>query len=192
MSPTAVWVLRFFWCKSIFSRFLCLSWWPAGLTSCLPPSSNLVRHGRRERENVVVGSSGGVFYSGDGLTGEGGDLAPTLEEVIEKLSWTQLITSSLGFLGHSFIHEHKILDWCASSGGKETAKDVLTELTVGPLESSAWCRWSKAEALFYAPVLPVRTHDFSDPTSLYSETHSRFETNVKRTASNIFLRKHPQ
>lgn len=39
----------------------------------------------RQRKRVCSGS-GGVFYSGDGLTGEGGDLAPTLEEVIGKLS----------------------------------------------------------------------------------------------------------
>lgn len=90
-----------FRCTSSFSRFLCLSWWPAGLTSCLPLPLNLVGqrgNGRcmseRESEYIVVIGGG---YSGDGLTGVGGFC---------ELSWTPLILIPLGvWWGHSSVHD---------------------------------------------------------------------------------------
>lgn len=80
-----------FWCKSTFSRFLCLSWWPAGLTSCLPtlPQSEV---GERGKVCVWVkewvSSGGGVFLFRRWINRSKGAVVPTLEEGIRKLSST--------------------------------------------------------------------------------------------------------
>lgn len=114
-----------FWCTSSFSRFLCLSWWPAGLTSCLPLPLNLVGqrgNGRcmseRESEYIVVIGGG---YSGDGLTGVGGFGTSTRGSVL----WVELSSThphSSGGLVGSFISP-----WRAVSGGKEEVCEVVTD-----------------------------------------------------------------
>lgn len=109
-----------FSCQSTFSRFLCLSWWPAGLTSCIPPHSpKLVRHGGNGRLHIWIKILTAVrvewvqFNFGYELTEETGHLAPPLLNIICNLSFSPLIREvfwefdvATTFLSiHLFIHD---------------------------------------------------------------------------------------
>lgn len=78
--------------------------------ACPLPLSVVGQRGNRRRvcvsERVSIRVAlGGVFYSGDGLTGEGGGtLAPLFQEVIWELNWAPLILSPPGLQCSRAIH----------------------------------------------------------------------------------------
>lgn len=143
-----------------WSYILCLTslppiWWDRG-----------VMGGVCESEYVV----GGVFHSRDGLAGEGGALAPPLEEVTRELSWAPLIPGPLGLLVLALSVHPQIPVWAdiQCQCGKEAAREVVTEQTAGALETSARCRWifcfvlSDKHIHTLPPSLPftLRSHAF--------------------------------